>query len=267
MGVKICLKCGKENETNSSFCLFCGEKLTEVSITEKLSGAETSTSTGSAEPFVAQQSAVSMTQGAMSQDIKKEVPQKAKKKHTWVYVVTALLVAGLFAGVIVYFNGQIKEKDEAYKALTQEKEEALAKLETANGKIEELESSVADLETEKETLESEKLDLMADNTASLLEKTLFEKSVSSASTTNGVISVNNTVYTVKKGESITIKVNWKKSATMYLGTSTGYISADWVQNAGDVKVTGEKVGYSTITFSSDESASKDKFSIVVICYE
>ena len=85
------------------------------------------------------------------------------------------------------------------------------------------------------------------------------------STTNGTISVDSTIYAVKKGEYSTIKVNWHRNGVTayYQNQNSQCVDAEWVNN--NIRIYGKSVGNGVLTLSLE--AGVDPFNICVFCYD
>ena len=97
----------------------------------------------------------------------------------------------------------------------------------------------------------------------------FDKMISllpKTKTSNGIISVNNKIYCVRQEETLTILINWPASgATQYMGLDD-YSVADATWGKNNVVITGKKQGVTELFFGSDESCTKNRFSVVIVCY-
>lgn len=144
-------------------------------------------------------------------------------------------------------------------------------------RLDETQKKLDQLETQNQDL-NERLQYFSDKNKELINESGelrqgvraysdLQTMLNSAKTSNGIISVSNKVYAVKKGSSDTIKVSWPAYETsMYMGANNASIAnAEWSNN--NVRITGISKGVTTIQFGSDSQCTKDRFVVVVICYE
>lgn len=93
-----------------------------------------------------------------------------------------------------------------------------------------------------------------------------KKPATCASTSNGIISVSSKIYCVKKGETLTIKVNWPSyEVTQCVGVDDySVVDVTWENN--NLAIKGINQGVTELSFSSDQSGTQDSFSVAIICY-
>lgn len=86
-------------------------------------------------------------------------------------------------------------------------------------------------------------------------------------TVTNYYSITKNVYSIKKGNTIIIDVEYKDYTDLvYLGCS-GTIRAEWVSSKNlDIKITGVIEGYGEIEISTDESGKDNVVRALVIVY-
>lgn len=185
-----------------------------------------------------------------------------KKKTWWPYftlVLCILLTISMAIGIIVFYmplaenNLLLNIKFESTKREIAENEKEIKSL---NRKLDESKKT-AD-KYKKQYDEAKAAGSNFDKIASVLGK---------AKTSNGIISVSSKIYSVKKGESLTVSIKWPSNgATQYMGlTDNSIASASW-NNNNNVVIVGKKQGVTELYFGSNESCSENYFSVVVVCY-
>lgn len=141
----------------------------------------------------------------------------------------------------------------------------------------ELVSLYEELQSQSEQLNMENEDLIkkidkfnsSSNTAHSNDATSFidlKSRLRNASTGNKYATTASEIYSVKKGESKNIHVNFKAANEIYMSWSNECIDAKWEDNTTDVKITGNEPGIVSMTFSTDENGN-NSFYIVILCYE
>lgn len=191
-----------------------------------------------------------------------------KKKLWWPYltlILCILLIISMAVGIIVFYMPLVANNSQLYIKFESAQEE-LTNLKNEIAKNEkELKSLNEKLDESKKTADKykRKYDAVKDAGSNFDKMTSL---LAKAKTSNGIISVNSKIYSVKKGESLTISIKWPSyGATQYMGLIDNSVAnASWKNS--NVVIMGKKQGVTELCFGSNESCSKNGFSIVVICY-
>ncbi len=242
MATMICPKCNKTIDDTSAFCTYCGEK---ISIPEEK---------------------VNLITTQKSKDVKVATVLKIG--------LLAILISAIVFLTIEYRNLSIKyyellpkynELAPKYDELTQSYEKTCSELSITFQELADVNESLSNQTTSYNSLKAKYNSLLNSQNYSENEMTDLYSFLSTSKKTNGIISLSNSVYSVKKGDSITISVTWNKDATVYMSSYGDFFNAEWAEQ--NIKITGINQGFSRIEFSSDEAGSKDVFIITIICYE
>ena len=223
-----CDKCKREVPENSAYCPFCGNQI---------------------------------------------VINKVDKSKIFIGVLSILVVAlCLVIGCgIFYYQNTVQKLNNYIVTLQLEKDKEKQTEQALQDKILELEECNNNYEQQVENLISTIKDYEITvrkygEQAGQFSKTLSK--LSKAKTTNNIISVNNKIYAVKKGESITINIKWPSyGTTQYMGSEDGIIAETAWTTDSNLRVKGKCKGVTTVFFGSDIKCTKNRFEIVVICYE
>ena len=210
-----CVECGQIIPDESVFCPYCGKK------------------------FETQKTDIAIN-----------------KKLRWpiaVLVLCIILTGGMVIGIISFYMPLVKENlqlNNKIKTAENDVENLKADISSKDIMIndlnEQLEKTQKDLENNNSYKEDykERYNNIKDSGQNYEEMISI---LSNASTSNGIISVSSKIYCVKKGETLTIKVNWPSyEVTQCVGVD-------------DYSVT-------ELSFSSDQSGTQDSFSVAIICY-
>lgn len=229
-----CVECGQIIPDESVFCPYCGKK------------------------FETQKNDIAIN-----------------KKLRWpiaVLVLCIILTGGMVIGIISFYMPLVKENlqlNNKIKTAENDVENLKADISSKDIMIndlnEQLEKTQKDLENNKSYKEDykERYNNIKDSSQNYEEMISI---LSNASTSNGIISVSSKIYCVKKGETLTIKVNWPSyEVTQYVGVDdNGVVDLTWENQ--NLAIKGINQGVTELSFSSDQSGTQDSFSVVIICY-
>lgn len=229
-----CVECGQIIPDESVFCPYCGKK------------------------FETQKNDIAIN-----------------KKLRWpiaVLVLCIILTGGMVIGIISFYMPLAKENlqlNNKIKTAENDVENLKADISSKDIMIndlnEQLEKTQKDLENNKSYKEDykERYNNIKDSSQNYEEMISI---LSNASTSNGIISVSSKIYCVKKGETLTIKVNWPSyEVTQYVGVDdNGVVDLTWENQ--NLAIKGINQGVTELSFSSDQSGTQDSFSVVIICY-
>lgn len=174
--------------------------------------------------------------------------------------ILCLLLIGGYFGVTFYANYQkIMEDNESLKSQIESLEKLCSQSESENKQLTYEVQQLQDLRDDAMELSKSR----SNNSQLFID---LKSRLRNSSTGNKYASCGSEIYSVKKGKSRNIHINFKAVNTLYMACNDEYINADWVDNSTDVKVTGLKEGVTSMTFSTDAEGS-NSFYIVILCYE
>ena len=229
-----CVECGQIIPDESVFCPYCGKK------------------------FETQKTDIAIN-----------------KKLRWpiaVLVLCIILTGGMVIGIISFYMPLVKENlqlNNKIKTAENDVENLKADISSKDIMIndlnEQLEKTQKDLENNKSYKEDykERYNNIKDSGQNYEEMISI---LSNASTSNGIISVSSKIYCVKKGETLTIKVDWPSyEVTQCVGVDDySVVDVTWENN--NLAIKGINQGVTELSFSSDQSGTQDSFSVAIICY-
>lgn len=236
-----CKACGKMIPEISEFCPYCGE----IIINEE-----------------------------------RKVPfegKKASKMSTVIpWAICIIMIIMISAGVLLYYI-PLKRNYESTK-------KDLAELSSIKADYEAMKGNMDTLKTESDEKDKKITELNDLNTNLKKQIDSYKKQVTSyksgsdcfddlkkylrnSKTSNGIISTNSRIYCVKKGSEETIRVNWPSNgAYMYMGVDDNrVVDVDWKNT--NVKVTGIQAGVAELEFGSNDTCTKNRFTVAIICYD
>lgn len=241
--MKICPHCKKEIDDESVFCTFCGKEVTGALTKED---TQTQSVQSKSEPIVIRKSG-------------------AKKAIVILAVISAILALSLI-GTIIYYEHECNIIIARYFDQREKKVQAEQELQTAKAELKKKNDTISAQDKEIEKLKNNNKELQDDGMKSDVKLSQLNSFLKQAKTTNGIISTQNTIYAVRKGETAKIDIVWKKNQTVYMQPWSSVITAEW-SATNDVIIKGERTGMTYIIFSTDSIGSKNAFTVAVVCYE